>query len=219
VFLDPDPDVYTGFWDIAAGPGGEIYGVGFIIEGDDPAYEAVIRSLNRGATWETASVVTDSNGTFKNAAVDGSGNLYVMTSGSWDGVGGEIWRSSALDQGANLQRVTAFNNVLPSGYRLRPETLVADAAGNVFVAGYRTVTTTKPPSTLARWMVARGTPTAEGGLSWSVVDEFTLDTKYRSFATGLAVRPSNDPQAPSEVWVRGTAGSKSGDRVVHPGDR
>jgi hypothetical protein len=219
VFLDPDPSVYTGFWDIAGGPGGEVYAVGFVIENDDPAYEVVLRSLDRGATWDTASVVTDSHGTFINAAVDGATNLYVVTSGSGGGTGGEIWRSAALDQGVtaldqgvNLQRVTSFNSVLPSGYRLRTETLAADAAGNVFVAGYRPVTSGR--TTLARWMVARGTPTDDGGLNWSVVDEFTVDSKYGSFATGLAVRPSNDQSAPSEVWVRGTVGSKSGDRVV-----
>jgi hypothetical protein len=212
VFLDPDPSVYTGFWDIAAGPGGEVYVVGFVIEGDDPAYEVVLRSLDRGATWETASVVTDSNGTFINAAVDGAGNLFVITSGSGGGTGGEIWRSAASDQGASLQRVTTFNSVLPSGYRLRTPTLAADAVGNVFVAGYRPVISGR--TTLARWMVARGTPNSGGGLNWSVVDEFTLDTKYGSFVTGLAIRPSSDPLSPSEVWVRGTSGSKSGDRVV-----
>jgi hypothetical protein len=156
VFLDPDPSVYTGFWDIAGAPGGEVYAAGFVIENDDPAYEVVLRSLDRGATWETASVVTDSHGTFINAAVDG--------------------------------------------------------AGNVFVAGYRPVTSGR--TTLTRWMVARGTPADGGALNWSVVDELTVDSKYGSFATGLAVRPSNDPTAPSEVWVRGTVGSKSGDRVV-----
>lgn len=95
---------------------------------------------------------------------------------------------------------------------MRPETLAADAAGNVFVAGYRPVTSGR--TTLARLMVVRGTPTAGGGLSWSVVDEFALDANYGSFANGLAVRPSTDPLAPSEIWVRGTAGGKSGDRVV-----
>ncbi|MCW5551054.1 MAG: hypothetical protein KIS67_02690 [Verrucomicrobiae bacterium] len=212
VFLDSDPSIYTGFWDIAGAPGGEVYAVGFVIENDDPAYEVVLRSLDRGATWDTASVVTDSHGTFINAAVDGGTNLYVVTSGSGGGTGGEVWRSAAPHQGANLRRVTTFNDVLPSGYRLRTETLAADAAGNVFVAGYRPVTSGR--TTLARWMVARGTPTAGGGLNWSVVDEFTVDSKYGSFATGLAVRPSNDQSAPSEVWVRGTVGSKSGDRVV-----
>ncbi len=212
VFLDPDPSVYTGFWDIAGAPGGEVYAVGFVIENDDPAYEVVLRSLDRGVTWDTASIVADSNGTFINAAVDGGGNLYVVTSGSGGGTGGEIWRSAAPDQGANLQRVTTFNSVLPSGYRLRTETLTADAAGNVFVAGYRPVTSGR--TTLARWMVARGTPTAGGGLNWSVVDEFTVDSNYGSFDTALAIRPSNDPLAPSEVWVRGTVGTKSGDRVV-----
>lgn len=139
VFLDPDPSVYTGFWDIAGAPGGEVYAVGFVIENDDPAYRVVLRSLDRGATWEMASVVTDSHGTLINAAVDGSGNLYVVTSGSGGGTGGEIWRSAAPDQGANLQRVTSFNSVLPSGYRLRTETLAADALGNVYVGGYRPV--------------------------------------------------------------------------------
>jgi hypothetical protein len=79
VFLDPDPSVYTGFWDIAAGPGGEVYGVGFVIEGDDPAYEVVLRSLDRGDTWETASVATyvgDTQGRRRSLAVGPSGEVY-----------------------------------------------------------------------------------------------------------------------------------------------
>jgi hypothetical protein len=61
---------------------------------------------------------------------------------------------------------------------------------------------------------SRGIATSGGGLSWSVVDEFTLDTQYGSFSTGLAIRPSDDPSFPSEVWVRGTVGTKSGSLVA-----
>jgi hypothetical protein len=212
VFLDSrdsEPGVYTGFWDIAAGPSGQVYSVGFIEDGDTLIDKAVIRSLDRGApgTWEVSTALTDGGRTFFHATVDGFGNLYAMA-----GYGGdeELWRST--EEGVNMQWLTTLKQVLPTGYQLAWRALAADAAGNVFVAGYRPVTTGR--TTLNRWIVARGIPTSSGGLAWSVVDEFALDATYGSYATGLAIRPSNHPSIPSEVWVRGTVGSKSGNQVA-----
>jgi hypothetical protein len=212
VFLDSrdsEPGVYTGFWDIAAGPSGQVYSVGFIQEGDVSIDKAVIRSLDRGApgTWEVSTAITDGGDTFFHATVDGFGNLYAMTGHSGNA---ELWRST--EEGVNMQWITTLKQVLPAGYQLAWRALAADAAGNVFVAGYRPVTTGR--TTLNRWIVARGIPTSSGGLAWSVVDEFALDAKYGSYATGLAIRPSNHPSIPSEVWVRGTVGSKSGNQVA-----
>lgn len=209
VFLDPDLSVYTGFWDIAAGPAGQIYSVGFIEDGDAWIDKAVIRSLDRGepGTWEVSTAITDGGDTFFHATVDGLGNLYALTGQSGNA---ELWRSTG--EGVNMHWIATLSQVLPSGYQLAWRSLAADAAGNVFVAGYRPVTSGR--TTLNRWMVAKGRPMSSGGLSWSVVDEFALDAKYGSFATGLAIRPSNSPSNPSEVWVRGTVGSKSGDRVT-----
>jgi hypothetical protein len=212
VFLDgrdSEPGIYTGFWDIAAGLSGQVYSVGWIEDGDTTIDKAVIRSLDRGepGTWEVSTALTDGGRTFFHATVDGLGNLYAMT-----GQGGdeELWRST--EEGVNMQWLTTLKQVLPTGYQLAWRSLAADAAGNVFVAGYRPVTIGR--TTLNRWMVAKGSPTSGGGLAWSVVDEFALDTKYGSFATGLAIRPPNNPSNPSEVWVRGTVGSKSGNRVA-----
>jgi hypothetical protein len=209
VFLDPDPSVYTGFWDIAAGLSGQVYSVGWIEDGDTVIDKAVIRSLDRGepGTWEISTAITDGGRTFFHATVDGLGNLYAMTGHGGDE---ELWRST--EEGVNMQWLATLSQVLPSGYQLAWRSLAADAAGNVFVAGYRPVTSGR--TTLNRWMVAKGSPTSAGGLAWSVVDEFALDTKYGSFATGLAIRPSSNLLNPSEVWVRGTVGSKSGNRVA-----
>ena len=209
VFLDPDPSVYTGFWDIAAGPSDRVYSVGYVEDGDTFIDKAVIRSLHRGApgTWEISTAVTDGGRTFFHATVDGFGNLYAMA-----GYGGdeELWRST--EEGVNMQWITTLKQVLPAGSQLAWRSLAADADGNVFVCGYRPLTSGR--TTLNRWMVARGIPTSSDGLAWSVVDEFTLDAKYGSFATGLTIRPSSNQSSLSEVWVRGTVGNKSGNQVA-----
>ncbi len=206
-----DPSVYVVPDDIVAGHDGLLYGVGIRAVGvgtDSEQWDTiVIRSLDRGETWEQSFSMPADPESFLNAAVDGAGNLYAM----YGARGIELWRSEAADQGANLQSVTHFAEVLPADYYLVEQSLAADAAGNVFVCGRRPIKIGQ--KTYNRWMVAKGSPAA-AGLDWSVVDEFTLDSKYGSFATALAIRPSNDPLAPSEVWVRGTVGTKSGDRVV-----
>lgn len=210
-----DPSVYVSPGDITAGHDGELYGVGIRAVGlgtDSEQWDTiVILSLDRGGTWEQTFSMPADPESFLNAAVDGAGNLYAMYGAR--GIG--LWRSEAAvqpaDRGANLQSVTHFAEVLPANYYLVEQSLAADAAGNVFVCGRRPITI--GTKTYNRWMVAKGSPAA-GGLNWEVVDEFTLDSKYGSFATALAIRPSNDRLAPSEVWVRGTVGTKSGDRVV-----
>lgn len=209
VFLDPDPSVYTGFWDIAAGPAGQLYGLGYGESGTD-GWALVIRSTDRGATWEKIISSPDDPSNFVGAAVDRAGNLYALKGYAHEA---SLWRSDAAAQGADLQPLIAFSDAFP-GYQVTWRGMAVDAAGNLFVCGYRPVTTAKPTTTLNRWWVVKGIPTLGGGLSWNVVDEFTLDAKYGSFATGVAIRSSDNSSLPSEVWVRGTVGSKSGNQVA-----
>jgi hypothetical protein len=215
VFLDSDPNVYSVPLDIAASPSGVLYAVGpRWLELEDtwsPLENVVLRSLDRGATWETATAIALDSAEFVTAMTDRDGNLYVLSEGPV-----ELWRSAAQDQGANLQKITTFSEVLPDFVVLSEavRSLAIDAAGNVFVCGRRYVSATKPSARLSRWVVAKGTPTTGGGLSWSVVDDFVMDAKYDSSASGLAIRPSNDPGQASEVWVRGTVVTKSGTFVA-----
>jgi hypothetical protein len=214
VFLDGHdtaPGVYTCPLDIAASPSGEVYAVGYRwqeTEDTSSASESVVlRSLDRGATWETATALDLDGAEFVTAMTDCAGNLYALTESPL-----ELWRSAAQDQGANLRKITTFSEVLPGFvvYSVSTRSLAIDAAGNVFICGVRHASTTKPSSTLVRWVVAKGVPTTDGGFSWSLVDEYALDAKYDSQASGLAVRPSDNPDHPSEVWVRGTVKNKSG---------
>ena len=215
VFLDSDPGVYTIPLDITASPSGEIYAVGFRWEELEdtwsPFESVVLRSLDEGATWETATALDLDGAEFVTAMTDRDGNLYVLSEGPV-----ELWRSATQDQGANLRKITTFSEVLPEVvfYSEAVRSLAIDTAGNVFVCGRRYVSTTKPSARLSRWVVAKGTPTTGGGLSWSVVDDFALDAKYDASASGLAIRPSNVPGQPSEVWVRGTVVTKSGTFVA-----
>jgi hypothetical protein len=215
VFLDgrnTAPGVNTLLWDITAGPAGQIYAVGIRSPdgsfNDEETENIVMRSLDRGATWETVTATAYDGKSFISAKVDRDGNLYAMRDYH---NAAELWRSTAADQGANVQHLTTFSEEFP-GFLVTWKGMAVDAAGSVFVCGYRPVTSGR--TTLNRWMVAKGSSASGGGLSWAVVDEFALDTKYGSFATGVAIRPSDDPSIPSEVWVRGTVGTKSGSLVA-----
>jgi hypothetical protein len=157
VFLDSDPNVYSVPLDIAASPSGVLYAVGpRWLELEDtwsPLENVVLRSLDRGATWETATAIALDSAEFVTAMTDRDGNLYVLSEGPV-----ELWRSAAQDQGANLQKITTFSEVLPDFVVLSEavRSLAIDAAGNVFVCGRRYVSATKPSARLSRWGGSQG---------------------------------------------------------------
>lgn len=85
VFLDgrnTAPGVNTLLWDITAGPAGQIYAVGIRSPdgsfNDEDTENIVLRSLDRGTTWETVTTTPYDGKSLIGPKVDRDGNLYAM---------------------------------------------------------------------------------------------------------------------------------------------
>ncbi len=189
---------------IATSPGGHVFSGGWEYDmATDVTSAILVRSLDRGATWQETARIPGYQ--FEKVSVGGEGTVYLLAASSSDTSSGQLWRSIAANAGANLEPVAEFRSFLGNQHYVTD--LAADGQGNVFICGAINVPSGR--TSVERWMVAKGVPNTTGGLDWSLVDQYTMDNKNNSSAQDIAIKPSTDLSAPAQIWVHGWPGHRA----------
>jgi hypothetical protein len=191
--VDVDP---TGF---IADNAGNIYVVGWASSAGN-GHWLVRKSTDGGQTWANVDDMTGGTIPSQGCFVPGVG-LFVVGSGSPSvpGVSGWTVRRS-LNGGATWTTVDA-----PFGSSAGAWSVASDSAGNIYVAGSVSVTTTttKPKSTVTYsvWVTREST---DGGNTWATVDTYILASNQSAVAHGVGVN------ATGNVVVVGQASDSNG---------
>jgi len=181
------------------------------------------KSTDHGATW---TVVEDflygaprssTSTRFLSLGTDAAGHLYAVGYAT-DENGQTRWivRKSG-DSGNSWSTVDDF--AWPGGQRTTAQGFAADAAGNLYVAGYTDAPTSdSKPGPRSRWLVRQS---HDGGRNWSTIDDFGYGFSARAAAivstsSGLFLAGSgwNGKSESGERWLvrKGTVDGASGFR-------
>jgi hypothetical protein len=157
----------------------------------------VRKSVNDGSSWSTISDFTyaaSQPSRVAGAAVDASGNVYVVGAGT-DGSGITHWvvRKSG-DSGATWSTVDDYN--YSSGKDAAATSVTVDASANVYVSGYG-----KTAAGVKSWIVRKS---ADGGVTWVQIEGYHFAASQDATSNAIVVDSSGD------LFCGGT-GSDGGD--------
>ncbi len=157
-------------------PNGSVFVVGYMSDSKGRFRWTTRRSVNGGATWSTVDSYQAGNGLFAKAqsiTVDSSGAVYVagMAIGFQKGRYTQLWVvRRSTDGGGSWSAVDNFTvGTSSSPYALAgPNAITIAPSGLIYVCGY------SDGGAPNHWLVRRGTPGANGAISWATVDDFQL---------------------------------------------
>jgi hypothetical protein len=160
----------------------------FLAGSDGSGYSYLRRSSDSGQTWATLDPLPQAY--VADLTIDAAGNMYAV------GNNNNRWLvRRSTDGGSTWLTVDTFSS---SPYAFA-HAVFAHPSGGIFVAGTAQVQSKR--TVLEPWVVRRS---LDGGSTWTTVDSYQLDTRYRAEARGLGA------DAAGNLYVVGDAAEKKG---------
>jgi hypothetical protein len=192
--------------DIAFSANGDLYVAGWARSFDEPSVWAVRKSSDGGATWATVDLQgTEGSNDAMAIACQPNGNIFVGGHMSYlsKRVAIDRWIvKRSVNRGQTWTIVDTFQE--SSNCRSGVTASTVDQAGNVYVAGW--ADNVGKRSGFTDWIVRRS---ADNGITWTVVDSFTLATGHALSPLAMTVDPSGN------LWVCGYTEPNDGIYPMH----
>src|SRR6266567_2576318 len=206
---------------LAVAPSGALFASGFAYDASGVGHGLVMASADAGNTWSAPLddfVYPGSTTRYDGGIVsDSAGNLYVAGryyggTASTDKIvrrsadGGATWTTVDDFQSNNYYEfplaaggITVDAYQASSGYGARALSAGADGKGNIYVVGEASVP--YKSSSFTHWIIRKS---ADGGTSWTTVDNYQLSTTSDQRAVGFATDSNGNLYAAGYTWGTGS---------------